>query len=190
MTELNTILKCWRKGLGNGGNLPLLFHEVFRERPRKGTGVRFYIQWEQCTQLQKFGLENVLRLVVDVCVERKYAEKSMMKMQTRARDAITLGKALVQLAEVCSAGLSFCQATYNLKGDGFLAPIAHSILHGLHVNIERGIPMDGLEAAATRAAEVVKSLFDIARQRVHTLEVELQRAQVNIVYHLILYKPL
>jgi hypothetical protein len=71
MPELDTILKCWRKGLGNGGNLPLLFHDVFRERPRKGTGVRFYIQWEQCMQLQKIGLENVLRLVVDVCVERK-----------------------------------------------------------------------------------------------------------------------
>jgi hypothetical protein len=26
-------------------------------------------------QPQKFGLENVLRLVVDVCVQRKYAEK-------------------------------------------------------------------------------------------------------------------
>jgi hypothetical protein len=115
-------------------------------------------------QLQKFGLENVLRLVVDVCVERKYAAKSMMKMQTRARDAFTLGKALVQLAAVCSAGLAFCKATYNLEGDGFLAPIAHSILHGLHVHIERGIPMDGMEAAATRAAELVKPLFDIARQ--------------------------
>ena len=57
---------------------------------------------------------------------------------------------------------------------------------------ERGIPMDGLEAAATRAAELVKPLFDIARQRVHTLEVELQRAQVKIVLvsHLILCKPL
>ena len=172
MAELDTILKCWRKGLGNGGNLPLLFHEVFRERPRKGTGVRFYIQWEQCMQLQKIGLENVLRLVVDVCVERKYAAKSMMKMQTRARDAMTLGKALVQLAAVSTAGLPFCKATYNLEGDGFLAPIAHSILHGLHVDIERGIPMDGLEAAATRAAELVKPSFDIARQRVHTLEVD------------------
>jgi hypothetical protein len=57
-------------------------------------------------------------------VERKYAAKSMMKMQTRAWDAITLGKALVQPAAVCSAGLPFCQATYNLEGDGFLAPIA------------------------------------------------------------------
>jgi hypothetical protein len=90
-------------------------------------------------------------------------------MQTRARDAITLGKALlVQPAAVCSAGLPFCQSTYKLEGDGFLAPIVHSILHGLHINIERGIPMDGLEAAATRAAEVVKPLYDIARQREHT----------------------
>jgi hypothetical protein len=84
-------------------------------------------------------------------------------MQTRARDVITLGKALVQLAAVCCAGLPFCKATYNLEGSGFLAPIAHSILQGLHINIERGIPMDGLDAAATSAAELLKPLYDIER---------------------------
>ena len=81
LDELQSILKPWRKGLANGGNLPLVFFESFHVRPRKGTGVRFYIQWEQFMQVQKVGLENIIRDVVDVCVERKYAEKSMRKMQ-------------------------------------------------------------------------------------------------------------
>jgi hypothetical protein len=67
--ELQSLLKPWRKGLANGGSLPLLFYESFRVRPRKGTGVRFYIQWEQCMQIHKIGLENILRAVVDVCVQ-------------------------------------------------------------------------------------------------------------------------
>jgi hypothetical protein len=99
-------------------------------------------------------------------------------MQTKARDPVTLSKAIVQLAAVCSAGLPFCQATYNLEGDGFLAPIAHSILHGLNSYIERGITLDGLELAATRAEEIMKPAFDFQMQRVSTLEMELQRAQV------------
>ena len=137
-------------------------------------------------QVHKVGLENILRDVVDVCVVRKYAEKSMRKMQGKARDPITLAKSLVQLAAVCSAGLPFCRATYNLEGDGFLAPIAHSILHGLTQNIERGVPLDGLELAATRAEEVMKPAHDVELLRVSTLEVELVRAQVqyycNIYY--------
>jgi hypothetical protein len=68
--------------------------------------------------------------------------------------------------------------TYNLEGDGFLAPIAHSILHGLNSYIERGITLDGLELAATRAEEIMKPAFDFQMQRVSTLEMELQRAQV------------
>jgi hypothetical protein len=126
-------------------------------RPRKGTGVRFYIQWEQFIHASvKVGLENIIHDVVDVCVVRKYAEQSMHKMQDKARDPITLAKSLVQLAAVCSAGLPFCRVTYNLEGGGFLPPIAHSILHGLTLNIERRIPFDGLEFAATRAEELMK----------------------------------
>ncbi len=30
-------------------------------------------------QIYNIGLENIIRLVVDVCVERKYSEKSMEK---------------------------------------------------------------------------------------------------------------
>jgi hypothetical protein len=176
--ELQSLLKPWRKGLANGGCPPILFYESFRVRPRKGNGVRFYIQWEQCMQKYKVGLENIIRAVVDVCVQRKFAEKSMLKMQTKARDPVTLSKAIVQLAAVCSAGLPFCQATYNLEGDGFLAPIAHSILHGLNAYIERGITLDGLELAATRVEEIMKPAFDFEMQRVSTLEIELQRAQV------------
>ncbi len=107
-------------------------------------------------QIHNVGLENILRAVVDVCVQRKYSEKSMKKMQAKAQDPVTLAKAIVQLAAICSAGLPFCQATYNLEGDGFLAPIAHSILHGLNSNIERGITLDGLELAATRAVELMQ----------------------------------
>jgi hypothetical protein len=46
-------------------------------------------------------------------------------------------------------------------GDGFLAPIAHSILHGLALDIERGIPLDGLEFAATRVEELMKPAHDV-----------------------------
>jgi hypothetical protein len=48
----------------------------------------------------KFGLENIIHAVVDVCVVRKFAEKSMHKMQKKARDSITLAKSVVQLATV------------------------------------------------------------------------------------------
>jgi hypothetical protein len=130
-------------------------------------------------QVYKVGLENIIRAVVDVCVVRKYAEKSMRKMQEKARDPVTLAKSIVQLAAVCSAGLPFCQATYNLEGDGFLAPIAHSILHRLTMNIERGILLDGLEFAATRAEKFMKPAHDVQMLRVRTLEVELERAQVT-----------
>jgi hypothetical protein len=85
----------------------------------------------------------------------------MRKMQTKARGSVTLLKAIVQLAAVCSAGLPFCQATYNLEDDGFLAPIAHSILHGLNSNIERGITLNGLELAVTRAVELMKPAFEM-----------------------------
>jgi hypothetical protein len=112
-------------------------------------------------QVYKFGLENIIHAVVDVCVERKFAEKSMRKMQEKARDPITLAKSVVQLAAVCSAALPFCRATYNLAGDGFLPRIAHFILHGLTLNIERGIPLDGLEFAATRAEELMKPAHDV-----------------------------
>jgi hypothetical protein len=185
--ELQSLLKPWRKGLANGGSLPLLFYESFRVRPRKGTGVRFYIQWEQCMQIHKVGLENILRAIVDVCVQRKYSEKSMKKMQAKAQDPVTLAKAIVQLAAICSAGLPFCQATYNLEGDGFLAPIAHSILHGLNSNIERGITLDGLELAATRAVELMQPALQLEMRRVSTLEFELERAQVCLNCPVLLY---
>ncbi len=64
-------------------------------RPRKGTGVRFYIQLEEFMQVYKVGLENIIRAVVDVCVVRKYAEKSMRKVQEKARDPVTLAKSIV-----------------------------------------------------------------------------------------------
>ena len=137
-------------------------------------------------QIYKVGLENIIRAVVDVCVQRKYAEKSMRKMQLKARDPGTLSKAVVQLAAICNAGLPFCQATYNLEGDGFLAPIAHSILHGLNSSIERGITLDGLELAATRAVEIMKPPFDRKMERVSTLEIELERAQVYFNYDYLL----
>ena len=46
------------------------------------------------------------------------------------------------------------------------------------MNIERGIPLDGLEFAARRAEEVMKPAHDVEKLRVRTLEMEVERAQV------------
>ena len=66
-----------------GGNSALLFQEVFGVKPLTGGGVRWWIEWELDVQLHTVGIPKLLTDVVDVCVTRKYAEKSTVKCQVR-----------------------------------------------------------------------------------------------------------
>ena len=178
--ELDAFMKQWRKMIMHGGSACLLFEEVFGRKPAKGAGVRWYIKWEQVGQIQgePVGLERLLSQVVDVCVIRKYSEKSAKKMQALGQDCRTLASALVQSAAVVDGGKIFCWATYWLESKEFISPVTCEVFQFIEDHLNNGIPLPLVEKAAKRAAKLMEPLVKTWADKIAAADADVQASDV------------
>jgi len=158
LPNLAKLKKQWKKMIKFGGHSALLFQEVFGMKPLTGGGVRWWIEWELDVQLDSVGIQKLLTDVVDVCVSRKYAEKSAKKCQRVGQSKKILAGAIVEAAASRGGGKHFVHSAYWLEGDSFLAPLAFDLIDALAIQIEQGIPLPEVSGAAAEAAAIMHPL--------------------------------
>ena len=73
----NAFRKYFNKEIMFRGKMFALVKFFFGVSPLVAGGVRWYIIWEQCNQINAFGVEEILNRVVPTCVKEKYSEKSV-----------------------------------------------------------------------------------------------------------------
>ena len=113
--NFEVLRKQWGKAIQHGGNCPLRFRESFGMTPKKGRGVRFYVYWEQCVQMNHVGLVKLHSEVINHCIEKKWSEKSCRKYHAAASKPDVLARAIVECCAASSAGKAFCHGTYWLE---------------------------------------------------------------------------
>ena len=95
----NAFRKYFNKGIMFRGKMFGLVKKVFGVSPLVAGGVRWYIVYEQCKQINEFGVEEILNRVIPTCLKEKYSEKSVNKLLDSA-DKLNLGKEIVEFAIV------------------------------------------------------------------------------------------
>jgi hypothetical protein len=126
--ELKRIMHKYTMMIMHPGGARILAASNFDETVKLGGGVRWWVKHEQSDQVQKFGLENLRRDVVDVCVKEKWSEESAKGLQVLLDDVPVLSKALVQLAAITDGGRVFCAVTYLLESNGPMIFVAYDLL--------------------------------------------------------------
>jgi hypothetical protein len=109
----------------------------------------------QALQIQELGVEKWLNDVVRFSATHKYSEASTTKLIELLDVVPNLCKVIVQSAAQTDAGRPFVEATYTLEANGPMIFVAHAELEKLDRLLALGIALPKLEAAASRAAELM-----------------------------------
>ena len=135
--ELHAFKKALTTATMFRGKLYLHLKELMNECPVTGTGVRWCIEWEQVSQCNRFGIENMIDKLFPIAEAKKLSEESVKKMKA-ACVPTKLPRLVVQAAVVADVGREFCIATYFTEGDDPLSLGQHKILERLDAFVLRG----------------------------------------------------
>jgi hypothetical protein len=136
-----------------------VFREKFGETPLKTGTVRWYIMIEMAAQVDRIGLERIIKEYVDVCVAKKYSVNSANELKTMMADPVTLAYTMIELAALSDVGEPFCRATYTLEGDAPLVFVAYEVLQELvgYVDGSSKFTYQRLHLAAKKAEDTMKA---------------------------------
>ena len=187
--ELYSFKKALTTAIMFRGKLYLHLKELMNECPVIGSGVRWYIEWEQISQCDKFGIENIIDKLIPYAETKKLSENSVKKMKD-ACIPTKFPRVIVQAAVVSEMGREFCIATYFTEGQDPLALTEYIILERLDTFVTRGPQFHAgsktrkkCQEAAALVLELRSGLLDTiaSRKEVETeLTEEVQSIQQSI----------
>jgi hypothetical protein len=155
--EAEAVRKAYNKAVLFRGKAADLMKEAFHETAKIAGGVRWWIQYEQVEQMDRFGIDKIMKEVIPICVQKKYSERSVAKLQLLATDLST-PRIMVEFAAIAETGRPFCQATYILEGDDPLVLTAYIVLDQLDQVMEDGVKFERTTLVCKQAASMVLSL--------------------------------
>jgi hypothetical protein len=155
--EAEVVRKAYNKAVLFRGKAADLMKDHFKETVKIAAGVRWWVQYEQTEQVDRFGIAEIMKEVIPTCVEKKYSERSVAKLQQHATDLST-PRIMVEFAAIAETGRPFCQATYILEGDDPLVLTAYIVLDKLDQVIADGVKFERTKLVCKEAASMVLSL--------------------------------
>jgi hypothetical protein len=155
--EAEVVRKAYNKAVLFRGKAADLMKDHFKETVKIAAHVRWWVQYEQTEQVDRFGIAEIMKEVIPTCVEKKYSERSVAKLQQHATDLSTPG-IMVEFAAIAETGRPFCQATYILEGDDPLVLTAYIVLDKLDQVIADGVKFERTKLVCKEAASMVLSL--------------------------------
>lgn len=156
--EAEGVRKPYNKAIQHRGKAAVVVKTCFGKRPEVARGIRWWTQYEQIVQMDRFQLGQIMAHVVPTCIEKKYSEKSIAKLAAFATPRV-VPKVMVQMATIAQVGRPFCQATYTLEGDDPLALTAYLVFDRLDDYTESGVRLKRTkDVVCERGVELVNKL--------------------------------
>jgi len=158
--ELHVFRKAYNTSIMFRGKLYIEVKRLFGVTPIVAGGVRWYLEWEQIDQMDKFGFKRFVDEVIPFGMAGNLSKASVAKMK-KASTPLVLPKVLVQAAAIAEVGRPFCIATYMTEGDDPLTFTVYMVFEELDAYVSRG-PVFGEQSRTRRrckeAAKLVHSL--------------------------------
>ena len=122
-----------------------LFLLTFKEPAKKRSGVRWGVEHELVSQLDRLGVQRLVNEYASVCSKNKWSENSANKLINSVDDPIDLAVAMVELAAVADVGQPLVSETYTCESDQPMIFTAHECFDRLNDLFANGV--NGFEAA-------------------------------------------
>ena len=152
---MNKFRKAWNKSICTRGQLHKEIKKYLGKYPVISGGVRWYVQWEQISEMFDLGIERILNEIVPIGVRNKWSEESIKKM-VNLGSQVNLPKLIVEFAVVSQVGRIFCQSTYSLEGDDPIGASCWLIFERLDKYANDGVILSNITAqACDRAGELM-----------------------------------
>ena len=90
------------------GKATELFNEIFDINPKRGSGIRWWIKWEQLVFLNDVGIKNIVDDFAMRCISEDASPKSATKLIEMMDDLAVRGKIYIQLQAIVDLGRPFC----------------------------------------------------------------------------------
>ena len=151
--------------------------KVFKEPVRDGSGVRFFVKFEQLAQMTEQGLDKIMSQVLPICKENGWSEESTKKMLIAygtEEKAAHLGMAMIEIAAVVDYGKVFAETCYTLEGDSAVILRGSAVFKRLEDTIGRECELERVHKIVDDAFALIKS----ARDRV-TLKMDMDVTVCN-----------
>ena len=66
---------------------------------KEGRSVRFYVHYKQVVQIVDFGLENILRRIIAICLNKQWSDTSANKLKNLFGNDDTKGELAMAILE-------------------------------------------------------------------------------------------
>lgn len=145
-----------------------------------GSGVRFFLHYEQITQIVTYGLENVIKNIARVSAENKWSEKSSKKILKEFDNDNNRGKlamAMFEGAVVKDAGKLLCTSAYTLEGDSPLILTAHEVFEKIDKCSNDGFELPSLLKAAEYTSRILLEVYAPLESIHRSILAELENAE-------------
>ena len=109
------------------GKIFTLVNDVLGVNPFIAGSVRWYVMWEQYDQINRSGVEAIMRRVIPTCVEQKYSGKKYKETYRYCKKPPSKEKVIVEFAIVAQMGKPFCVATYNMEAEAPMTLMVYMI---------------------------------------------------------------
>jgi hypothetical protein len=158
-----------------------LFKTEFGENPKKGGSSRWYNKHEHTVQTDNIGIGPIKENYVDMCVQRKYSDKSSRKLQLDLNNLSKNATGRVELAAIADGGKYLCPACYNSEGDAPLIFVVYGdIIQNLFNHLGGGAtnyPFTRLKEATCTAANMMRSAQQPLNIAIEVAKTNLQKAR-------------
>ena len=158
---INEFRKIWQQIIQYYGGARTRAKEKTGETIKEAGSVRFFVRYEQISQISEYGLQKVITEIVKYCKENKYSETSSTNTMLVFGGGENKGKLAMAILEGIAlkyAALRFCTCCYSLEGDAPLILTAYDVLDGLETKILNGFDMPTITATAELVAKMLEEL--------------------------------
>jgi hypothetical protein len=184
--EANKFRETWNRAIVHGSTAAEECKKQFKVTPKPGGGIRWYIKFEQMTQLVLIGLERLMKLLVPVCLEKEWSKRSMVALakhcKARTREATK--------AFTADGGNRRCRPTFlrvylHFGRQGPLVLSAYLVFDRLDANIEQ-LESQSVEAmpltteACKQASESIQALIKPMEDDIASVDSELMVEFVSL----------
>ena len=147
-------------------------------------GVRFFRQYEQIVQLNRYGLDKVLQDIVKPSHIKKFSKescKSILKDFDGNRNKAKLAMAMIETAAVSNAGHPFCKACYTLEGDSPLILSAQQEMNKLDNILDKeSFPLPSVDMVVEKVARLFQEVHSYFGDELVAVEEKYKSIQQHV----------
>ena len=161
---IESFRKIWQKIIQfKGSKARELAKEKIGASVKEAGGVRFYVHYEQITQIADYGMEKILEEILPTCIDNKWSELSSQKLLHKFgndQGKAELAMAILEGGAIADSGKSFCQGCYTLEGDSPLIFAAAEVIKRINTDLDANVEMPRVDAVLSRVLDLLTEAHD------------------------------